>query len=133
MCELQKECQRMDLVISTEHIYWPEIERKLHTFVKDFNNKKLWSEQNKIKLQNKVNLFCSQGTGFQRCLYKFVRHRFEEKTYNPILTKIEFDQFVGEITVICIYLDTHYLRKHPRKKKTIKSIKDAAEWYWRTE
>ena len=133
MYELQKECQRMDMIISTEHIYWPEIERKLHTFVKDFNNKKLWSEQNKIKLQNKVNLFCSQGTGFQRCLYKYVRHRFEEKTYNPILTKIEFDQFVGEITVICIYLDTYYLCKHPRKKKTIKSIKDAAEWYWCTE
>ena len=120
----------MNMSTYTEYIYWSELEGKLHIFVKDLNNKKLWSEQNKITLLAKVNLFCSQGTGFQRCLYKFVSHRFEEKTYNPILTKIEFDLFVGEITAICIYLDTHYLCKHPRKKKVIKSIKDIGEWYW---
>ena len=122
-----------NVFVYTERVYWAELERKLSTFVRDLNNKKQWTEQKRKKLINKIDLFCSQGTGFQRCLYAFVRHKLHDKivyTKNPILSKIEFDLFVSEITTICIYLDIHYLCKYPRKKKTIKSIKDIAEWYW---
>ena len=120
----------METYTFVNRIYWSELQRNLNQFIDDLNKNTTWSEEKKSKLLQTVIDFCVQGTGFQKCLYRFVSDQFNRKSLQQKTTKKTYDVFVGEITEICIYLDQFYLNKYPKKKKTLKSIKDIAEWYW---
>ena len=119
----------MFTVIHVERVYWKDVQTSLNAFIRDLNQDMNWPPQKREMLNKQIISYCKQGTGHQNILYKFISYQFDQKLENKI-TKIQFDIFTNEISVICKYLDENYLNKYPKRKKTLKSIKDIARWYW---
>ena len=112
---------------TVKRVYWSELNKDLSKYLIDFNQQNKWADKKKDNLRLQIIDFCAQGTGYQRELYHYIRLQVKN---NPTDDKSTYDIFVRELSTLCAYLDKHYLSKHPKKKKTIKSIKDMSEWYW---
>ena len=109
--------------------YWSELQKGLQTYIRQGNK----TEIKKERLKRKVNAFCEQGTGFQLTIYKFIKYEciLQADESKKQKNKKTYEEFVEHISFICQYLDKHYLQKHPKNKKTIHSIHDITEWYWK--
>ena len=103
--------------------YWSELQIKLI-----FPMSSTAEEMNNLKKE--VNAFCAQGTGFQSTIYHFIKNACKEHAIQQTTTKEMYDIVMSDISFICQHLDD-YLKKHPRRKKTIHSIQDIGERYWK--
>ena len=114
----------MNIYTTTQNApYWSELQIKL-----TFSTSSTLEEMN--NLQKKVNAFCAQGTGFQNTIYHFVKNTCKEHAIEQTTTKESYDILIRDISFICQYLDD-YLKRHPRHKKTIHSIQDIGDRYWK--
>ena len=118
----------MEHYTSRAPLYWREIQTKLLTYIKKWNNNIEITQEERLNLQNKVNTFCEQGTGFQNTLYKFVKHQL---SFQNCLNDNKLNLFTKELEFLCSYLDEYYLNLHPKNKKTIHSIHDLYSLYYK--
>ena len=116
----------------TTALYWSEIKKKLLQYIKKY---KISSKNEEIELQKIVTDFCEQGTGYQNTLYKFISEQLliyiQENLKEIYIDKGKYNLLVSKLSFICINLDIHYLKKHPKHKKKIKSINDLSNLYYR--
>ena len=111
-----------------EGVYWKDLKEELFKIVNKWKENIYITPDEYTKIQNRIKLFCKQGTGQERTIYKFIEFQLQVHINNQ-QNKEAYECFSQRISLLCEYIN-NYLSKHPKKKKTIKSINDLSDWYW---